>query len=148
MKPRTQEYVLTLAQDSGADRDRSWSRIANLKDWERWLPDTSSITLFDNADPGRGTRFVVVGRRGVEHWQISYWNPGYRVVYQIEASSARSACAVELVQTDPSADLKLQVSSEVVLRGWRRLLSPLSTSLFNRNSAEFAAALHRELLRT
>lgn len=116
-----------------------WAHLADLSLWEQWLP-RGTVTLLDPGDWGRGSRLLVQHRHVVEQWEVSYWEPGNRIVMQIDDGAALRACKITL-ESQASSTLLLIVTWEIQLLGWRRLVAPLWNRLYAHRCTGLARAL-------
>jgi len=122
-------------------KDKFWQALTDFSHWAEWLPHALTIELPDAPPPGRGTRLLVHSKAGLATWQVSYWDQGKRLVFQIEnANKQRQACAIEIRGTATDAEV-LNLEFEFELQGWRRLLAPFLGNIYARHAKLLGAAL-------
>jgi len=122
-----------------------WAALTDFPNWQQWLPDTSSIELVDADPAARGTHLNLHSNRGSESWEISYWDPVKRMVFQIQKGSRHSACAFEIRHAGEDA-LELTLEFEMELTGFRRLFGPILNRMQLRHTRRLEAALQSWLV--
>lgn len=96
--------------------------------------------MLDEGAIGRGTRFRLETNFGSELWQVSYWDAGKRLIFQIHAGLRRWACAFE-TRIGESGQVEVALEFEFEITGLRRSISPLGKWLDRRRAQAFADAL-------
>lgn len=140
----TERLVLPLGgpqqQDPAEIIESLWFRFTDFCGWEQWLPHVYSVVVLDTGSLSRGSRLQVNAELGTEIWQVSYWDAGRRIVFQISARNRRRACAVE---TRLTADrgIELVFDMEFELTGLRRWLRPVLARMYARRTRLYAENL-------
>lgn len=132
---------LPIASDSTQSNSPTvaelWTMCTDFGNWPQWLPQALSISILNGAPVGRGTELKFTTNSGAEHWQVSFWDPGKRMVFQINGKADQCACAMELRKTnDDNSELLFEM--EFALSGVRRFLRPLLKPMHTRYAHSLA----------
>lgn len=123
-----EQFVFAVPVTDTADFESQvaavWFRLGDCSQWPQWLPRARHVALLDsNAPVGRGTRLQVDTGTITELWEVSYWDEGKRVIFQVSAGLTRRAYAFETRST-ASGGLEIVLEQETEMRGLTRLLRP------------------------
>ena len=144
LSSHTHTTVVTIAGNEPAEPAQQialiWFRLTDFASWAEWVPRTSAAVTLDAGAIGRGTRFRLETSFGSELWQVSYWDAGKRVIFQVHTDRRRWACAIE-TRKGESGQVEVVLEFEFEVSGLRRGISPLSKWLDRRRARSFADAL-------